>query len=143
MKRTLSIVITSIIIWALIAYCIFLITQQAIHVSPSFAGNEITAAAGLIVALLAIWFYTTIGWSRLDKPKLILSILAVWLILVGAYAFVDVAGTNTFLSDAIRVVWVYILIASAAWFIGGESADIKNTNAGSVHRVKGAEVIEI
>ncbi len=144
MKRTISIVITSLIIWALIAYCIFLVTQQAIYVSSSFTGNEVATAIWLIIVLIGVWFYSTIGWSRLDKPKLTLSVLGIGLIFVGAYVFIDAAGTNTFLSDATRIIWVYILIAGLSWFIGGAFSDNKNATTGwTAHRVKGAEVIEI
>ncbi len=143
MKHTISVTITSLIIGALIVYCIFLITQQTIYVSPSFIGNEIATAIGLTILLLIIWFYSTVGSSHITKPKLTLGVLGVLLLFVGAYVFVDVAGTNTFLSDTSRIVWVYILIAGITWFIG-ISPDSKNTTTGwTVHRVKGAEVIEI
>lgn len=145
MKHIISIVTTSLIIWVLVAYCVFLLVQQAIYLSPGFIGQEMVLGIWLIILLSIIRYYAIIGWSRISKPKLTLGILGVILLFVGAYGFVDVAGTNTFLSDATRVVWVYILIAGISWFIWGEgfSGGKKITAGWVVRRAKGAEIIEI
>lgn len=144
MKRTISYIFTTLLLGWLMVYYGYLMNLQAIYVTDNLAGNEMLVAWWLIVLLLVTWFYLTIGWARLSKPKITLSVLGLIILFTGAYLFVDAPNTNTFLSDLTRVIGVYVLIAGLAWFGWHISGDEKNTGTGSAaHRIKDAEVIEI
>lgn len=63
------------------------------------------------------------------------------MILCGAYLIVDPTNSTTYLSDLMRLAWVYVLVAWVAGFIG---TNLKDTGTGSMaNRIKNAEIIEI
>lgn len=140
MKRTISIIVTTIVIWALIAYCIYLLTQWAITTTPDMIGSEMIVAIWLCILLAVIWYFSTFGAHYLNKPKIILGLWWLLIILCWAYLLVDPVSTSIYLSDVTRIVWVYLLVAAVSWFIG-VWADLVSSSGSP--RVKDAEIIEI
>jgi len=141
MKRYIAPTMTSLIIGGVLIYLIVLTIQNRLTVVADFQGQEIIVAVVLWLLLLATWYYSTIGWYHLNKPKITLSALWIIIVLCGAYIIVDPNTATTFLSDIMRLTWVYVLISGLAGFIGN---NLKDTGTWSMAtRIKNAEVIEV
>lgn len=143
MKRIISLVVTSLILWWIALYCGYLMSQWTMNVTADLVGKEIITFSLLLLLCLAVWYYSTLWSHHLQKPKIILGTLGVMMIMYGSYAIVDVPWSNTFLSDLTRIAWVYVLIASIAWFIWLVDGEKKTGTGSAAHRIKNAEVIEI
>lgn len=145
MKRLISLIITSIVLWWVIAYSGFLLSYWAIHTTIQFTQYALLFTIALMVLVSIALYYATIGFSYASKPKTILSVLALVIIMFWWYVFIDPIESNTFLSDYTRLAGAYLLIATLMWFIGTSD----DTNDSPViqywknTRVKNAEIIEI
>jgi len=141
MKRTISLTITSLLIGLLVVYTVYLMIQWAIYPTPDLSDKGMIIGVWLILLLLAVWWYATLGAHRLSKPKITLSLLWLIVLLYGAYLVTDPANSNTFLSDFSRIMGVYIFIAALAWFIW--PIEWWPRVWWAPHRIKDAEIIEI
>ena len=139
-KYLTSIILTSIVLLGTAAYILRLTFNGQLTPTAQFTDSIMMIGIGLSALLTITWYFTSIGWYKLSKPKLTLSMVWLIIILCGAYLIMDPATNMTYASDIMRISWVYVVIAALTGFASADTG----TNGWSVaRRVKNAEVIEI